>query len=459
MEDTPRQQGRTVIDGDSAVTGGDDLISEAARHSGELGGASVDDRPATYRDVFAVNEYVHLFTANVLSQLGDQLAKVALTFLVFDRTGSPALSAATFAVSFVPWVVGGPLLSAYADRLPRRTVTIACDIIRAVLVATLAIPGMPVGALIGILFVANVFSPPFASARSAMMPDVLEGDSYVVGNGLDNVTGQLCQVLGFALGGPAIQALTAQGALLADSGTFVVSAILLTVGVKHRPAANASAGMGLGSVLHATASGAAFVFSSRRLRAYLLLFWLASAFSFSVEALVAPLSAELHGGPNVGGVLLAVPPLGVAVGGVVVVRMCAPSLRIRLTLPLAVLACGSLIPIASSPPLAVVLVLLALMGFGNSFSLPLNPLFVRAVPTEYRGRAMGVAVSGLNVCQGLAMFLAGLLAERLSPTVVIGLSGLAGTAVVFALATIWPHPTFRAGAASSATGPSGEAAA
>ncbi|HEX5495287.1 MAG TPA: MFS transporter [Mycobacteriales bacterium] len=419
----------------------------------------MDDRPATYRDVFAVNEYVHLFTANALSQLGDQLAKVALTFLVFDRTGSPVLSAAAFAVSFVPWVVGGPLLSAYADRLPRRTVTIVCDVIRAVLVATLAIPGVPVGALIGILFVANIFSPPFSSARAAMMPDVLEGDRYVVGNGLDNVTGQLCQVLGFALGGPAIHALTAPGALLADSGTFVLSALLLAVGVKHRPAVTASVGMGLGSILRASASGAAFVFRSRRLRAYLLLFWLASAFSFSVEGLVAPLSAELNGGPNVGGVLLAVPPMGVALGGVIVVRMCAPSLRIRLTLPLAVLACSALIPIVWSPPLGVVLALLALMGFGNSFALPLNPLFVRAVPTEYRGRAMGVAVSGQNVCLGLAMFLAGLLAERLSPTVVIGLSGLVGTLVVFGLATIWPHPTFRTDAASSATGPSGEAAA
>src|SRR6187551_3167222 len=159
MEDTPRQQGRTVIDGESAVTGANDLTVSAADRSGDVEGASVDDRPATYRDIFAVKEYVHLFTANVLSQLGDQLAKVALTFLVFDRTGSPALSAAAFAVSFVPWVVGGPLLSAYADRIPRRTVTIACDVIRAVLVASLAIPGVPVGALIGILFVANIFSP------------------------------------------------------------------------------------------------------------------------------------------------------------------------------------------------------------------------------------------------------------------------------------------------------------
>jgi Arabinose efflux permease len=421
----------------------------------------VDDRAATYRDVFAVNEYVHLFTANVLSQIGDQLAKVALTFLVFDRTHSPTLAAATFAVSFIPWVVGGPLLSAYADRLPRRTVTVVCDIIRAVLVATLAIPGMPVAALIGILFVANIFSPPFLSARAAMMPEIMEGDRYVVANGLDNITNQLCQVLGFALGGPVILALTPQGALVADSFTYALSAVLLAVGVKFRPAAVQSTGTGLGSVLRESASGAAFVFRNSTLRAYLLLFWLATAFSFSVEGLVAPLAEQLNGGPKVGGLLLAAAPVGVAAGGILIGRMCPPALRIRLTIPLAVLACFSLVPIVWAPPLAVVLALLMLMGFGNSFALPLNPMFVRAVPPEFRGRAMGVAVSGANVTQGLAMFFAGVLAERLAPTTVIAMSGFVGTLVVLGLATIWPHPTFRTRTTSPATGTdaSGEAAA
>jgi predicted MFS family arabinose efflux permease len=413
------------------------------------GGESVDERPATYREVFAVTEYVHLFTANVLSLLGDQLAKVALAFLVFDRTHSAALSAAAYAVSYVPWIVGGPLLSAYADRLPRRTVVIACDVVRAALVAAMAVPGMPVWALIALLFVANVFSPPFLSARSAMMPEVLEGDKYVVANGLDNIVGQIAQVLGFALGGPAVVVLSAPGALLVDAATFAVSGVLLAVGVRHRPAAHVTARMGIGSVVRDSAAGAAFVFRNRTLRAYLLLLWLVSMFAYAPEGLAAPLARELGGGPRTGGLLLASAPLGLALGGFVIGRLCPPALRIRLTLPLAVLSGVALLPVGLAPPLAGVVVLLFVMGFGTSFIIPLNPLFVRAVPAEYRGRAMGVAVAGLNVAMGLGIVLAGALAERLASTTVVSVSGALAVLAALGLSLIWPHPTFRTSPASA----------
>jgi MFS family permease len=79
----------------------------------------------------------------VLSVAGDQLARVALTILVFNVTHSALLAAVTFAVSIVPTFLGGLLLSGLADRFPRRTVMIACDLARAALVAVMAVPGMP----------------------------------------------------------------------------------------------------------------------------------------------------------------------------------------------------------------------------------------------------------------------------------------------------------------------------
>lgn len=421
----------------------------------------MDERPATYRELFAVREYVHLYGAHVLSLLGDQLAKVALAFLVFDRTNSAALSAAAFAVSYIPWVVGGPLLSSYADRLPRRAILIACDAIRAVIVASLAIPGIPVAVLIAMLFVSNVFSPPFTSARSAMMPDVLEGDKYVVGNGLDNVSNQVCQVLGFALGGPVVTLLSAQGALVVDSFTFLASGVLIATGVKHRPAAAATeGGKGLGSAVRDTASGAAYVFRNRTLRGYLLLLWLISSLAYAAEGLTAPLAEQFHGGPKTGGLLLAVGPLGLATGGIVIGRVCAPALRIRLTIPLAVASCLVLVPVMLAPPLAGVLVLLFVMGFCTSFVIPLNPLYVRAVEPAYRGRAMGVAVSGLNVTQGATMLLAGVIAESIKPTMVVGLAGLLGVLVAISLIPMWPHPILRVrSSATAGADPSGEAAA
>lgn len=423
----------------------------------------MDERPATYREVFAVREYVHLFFANVLSILGDQLAKVALSFLVFDRTQSEALAAAAFASSYIPWLIGGPLLSAYADRLPRRYVLISCDLVRAGLVVLMVLPGMPSGVLIGLLFTANIFSPPFISARAALMPEIMAGDKYVVANGLDNITYQVGQIIGFAVGGAMLTVLTAQGALAVDAATFVVSALLIAVGVRHRPAAVQSERRPtMRELLGDTWSGAGYVFGNRTLRTYLLLFWLASMFAYAVEGLVVPLTEQLDGSKADSGLILAAAPLGLTLGSFVVGRLIPPGTRIRMLLPLALFSCAILIPIWLAPPLPVLLALLFTMGFCTSFSVPLNPMFGRAVADEYRGRAFGVAISGLYVTQGLGIFAAGLIAQGgLAPTTVAALSGVIGTLVVLAFVPSWPHPTFGLRTSSTRAGAekSSEAAA
>jgi predicted MFS family arabinose efflux permease len=150
--------------------------------------ASAPAQQATFREVFAVREFRPLFGTFLLSTAGDELARVALTVLVYQRTNSPLLSALTFAIGHLPWLLGGPLLSALADRLPRHRVLISADAIRAVLLAGMAIPGTPLPVLLGLLFLVSLCAPPFESARSALMADVLEGDRYAVATSLTNIT-------------------------------------------------------------------------------------------------------------------------------------------------------------------------------------------------------------------------------------------------------------------------------
>src|SRR5689334_13555078 len=96
-------------------------------------------RRVTFRDVLANREFRALYVAQALSVVGDQLARIAVAWLIFDRSGSPLLTALSLGLSYLPWAVGGPLLGAYADRFPRRDVMVLCDAARAVLVLGLAI--------------------------------------------------------------------------------------------------------------------------------------------------------------------------------------------------------------------------------------------------------------------------------------------------------------------------------
>ena len=109
-------------------------------------------RPS-YRSVFAVSEFRALWFSYVLSAGGDRLALVAMTLLVYARSKSPFLAAITFASGFVPYLLGGLFLSGLADRLPRRTVMVACDAARALLVGAMLVPHLKLGVLIALLYI------------------------------------------------------------------------------------------------------------------------------------------------------------------------------------------------------------------------------------------------------------------------------------------------------------------
>src|SRR4051812_10378884 len=100
-------------------------------------------RPATIRETLANREYAAIFTAQAQSSLGDNVARAAVVALVYRQTNSPILSAAAFAVSYLPWLGVGALLSAWAERHPYRRTMIGCDLIRAaIMVGLAAFPGL-----------------------------------------------------------------------------------------------------------------------------------------------------------------------------------------------------------------------------------------------------------------------------------------------------------------------------
>jgi MFS family permease len=395
-------------------------------------------RQATFREVFAVREFRPLFGTFLLSTAGDELARVALTVLVYQRTSSPLLSAMTFALGHLPWLLGGPLLSALADRLPRHRVLIAADVTRALLLGLMAIPGMPLPILLGLLFVVSLCAPPFESARSALMADVLEGDRYAVATSLTNITLQLAQVVGFLAAGALVAVLSPSAALLIDGATFAVSALWLARGLQRRPAPAAEGGDGPRSLWQDAGDGLRLIGRSPRLIAIMGVLWVATLFAYASEGVAAPLVEELGHGATGVGVLLAANPLGVTIGGLVIARLVAPDRRERLVVPLVVLSLApilvaGLVAVTTEPgtlPFAVVVALLFLSGLGASWLIPLNVSFVQAVPSAYRGRAFGVAVSGLYGVQAIGALAAGLGAEGVSASGVLAVSGGLGLLAV-----------------------------
>jgi len=392
--------------------------------------------PATYGSVFADREFRALFVADVLSMVGDQLARVALAVLVYDRTGSALVTGAVYALSFLPWLVGGPLLSGIADRVPRRRVMIACDLGRAALVGLMAVPAVPLAGLAALLFLVILLEAPFSAARSATLPEIFPDDRYVIASALTIFSIQGSQVAGFLFGGVLVALAGPHGALAVDAGTFLVSAALVAAALRPRPAAAPVAEGETGRWRRDLEAGVRLVFGDRSLRRLALLGWLA-AFTIVPEGLVVPYADALGAGTVAVGVLFAAAPLGTIAGALVYSRMVRPAARLRWMGPLAVLSCAPLVLCAFDPGLVGTWVLWAVAGAGSAYHLAANQAFVSGVPASARGQAMGIVQSGLIAFQGAAVLAAGAVAERVDPHVVVAGAGLLG---VVAALMIGVHP-------------------
>ena len=393
------------------------------------------EQAATFRDVFAVGEFRALWAAQLLSVIGDQLARVALTVLVYDRTRSALLAAVTFVASIVPTFIGGVTLAWLADRYPRRAVMIACDLVRCALVLIMAIPGMTLAGLVTLLFLVTLVGAPFTSARAAIYPDVLTGERYVTGTAVTLTTYQFAQVLGFAAGGAVVGLLGTHLSLIIDAATFAASALIVRARVRPRPAPAAGARrepFRLAGII----AGARLVFARPALRIPMFFGWLA-AFYNAPEGVVTPLARDLHGGAAVVGVILAAEALGETMGAIVIGRFVAPPTRQRVMGPLAVTGCVILALFFLQPDLPGSLLILFASGLASGYQIAANAAFVTAAPREQRSQAFGLAQGGMSLGQGTLMILAGAAADHFSPAWVIGVCGTTGAVVALAIAVGW----------------------
>ncbi|BCJ29582.1 MFS transporter, partial [Actinocatenispora sera] len=379
-----------------------------------------------YGAVFAVREYRPMFVAHVISMLGTMVAEVALSVLVYRSTGSPFLTAATFAVGFVPYALGGTLLASIADRYPTRTVLVWCNLVSAALIATMAVPGLPVVALLGLRFASATVAPIFGAARAASIPEIVPGPAAVLARSLIRVVTQSAQLVGFAVGGLLLVVVSPRFALAGEAAGFVLSALLLRLGTRWRPARGGTGGSMLGDSVR----GLRAVFGAPRIRALLALWWVPPVFAVAPEALAAPYAHGIGRGSVGLGLLMTAVPAG-AVCGELGAGLLSARLRSRLVLPLAT---GSLLPLTVfvvHPGLLVAVLALFAAGLCSAYLVGLDQWFLAAVPEPLAGQAMAVNSGGLMLGQAIGMAAAGAAAEYVAPhrvVVIAALLGLGATA-------------------------------
>ncbi len=376
----------------------------------------------TYRQVFRVAEFTPLFVATSVRTAAATMSGLALSTLVYARTGSALLSALSmFGASFAQVIAAATLLSV-ADRVRPRAAMVTIGVAFALATLVLTIPACPVWLLLTIVLSTGLVSAAGSGVQWGLVNEILPEGGYILGRSMFNMSVGVMQIVGFAAGGTLVALASARGALLIAAALYLASAVLLRAGLTERPARAAGR-----PSIRETWAGNALLWSSPARRDAYLAMWVPNGLIVGCEALFVPYA------PRSAGALFVAAAIGMLAGDTALGRFVPTTWRRRLISPLRLmLAVPYLLFAVHLPtPIAVVAVCVASVGYGAS--LLLQDRLIALTPDDLRGHALGLHTSGMLTMQAVGATTAGLVAEHVSPASAMTILAIASVITTVAL--------------------------
>lgn len=394
---------------------------------------AVDAPRGRLRDALAVSTFRVLAASFTVAMLGTAVSSLAMTVLVYHETGSALLAAMSFSLLFLPYLLAGTTMSAVTDRWPPRRLLVACDLLSAGVLGLMALPVMPVAARLGLLTVVGLVSPLVAGTSSALVADALPPEAYVPGRAIMRMISQGAQVVGAAVGGVLLLALSPSGVLAVEAVGHLATALLVFVGLRHSARARRPGRSGderPGRVVGDSLAGLRQVLALVPLRRALLLVWAAPFFAVAPEALAAPYAVQAGRPAAAVGWWYVALPLGTVLGDLAAVWWLSPATRRRLIHPLALVSLLLYLAVGATGSFAGAWVLLVLSGAATCYGLGLDQRVLDRTPEPLLSRMFTVQSTGLMVLQGIGFTLWGAFGDVWSARWVIGVAGALGSVAV-----------------------------
>lgn len=378
--------------------------------------------------------YRLLFAATLGSGIGTWMATIALTIDVKDRTESTWWVSALFLVTFLPTVVIGLVAGPLVDRLSRKRLLIASDVVRLAVFVALPFADRPAIILVfaAVAGLANSF---FRPAVLAGVPNMIDESELASGTSLLQATDWLAAALGPVAGGAIVSATGAHTVYWINAATFLFSALLIARIAGGYLQSEEGLTRGHWRDLR---DGLSTFRRSRALRVVLIGFGLTMLGSGLVNVSEVFLATRtLHSNAFGYGLLWTATGVGLVAGsvltGVVLERRRVLDVYPFVFLPWALGALGA----GVSPNVWVAAVAMVVSGLGNGLTFPMTVVIVqRYTPDRIRGRAFTLIISVHNALLGCAMAAAGAIVAsagaRWAYVLAAGLTA-SGGAVAYAL--------------------------
>ncbi len=384
-----------------------------------------------YRRLLKNPKFIYLWTGQAISAIGDYFTLLAIPIFVNRLTGSVMLVGLSFIAAALPGLVLGPVAGVFVDRLDRRKVMIATDILRGLLMLSLltiwSASQVWVVYLAG--FLVSCASTFFFPARGAALPLIVtDSPDLLAANGSLRVIQSIGMLAGPALAGFCISRWGEQAAFIADGVSFLVSAFAIYF--IHIPRAAMPAKIPgadrLRGVWKELCEGLAFLFAHRMPMGVLICLTMASLGFSTVNMIWIPYLQRRYGiGASGLGIADAALGVGMLISGLLVGQLAR---RLSKT----VMSAGGLVliglfyaTIILLPAFGWIIAWQFLAGLAlTPMQSALDTILALSVPDLKRGR-VGSAVSAAYNTTGLvSMSLAALFGDAVGLGVVFLVVGL-----------------------------------
>ena len=361
-----------------------------------------------------------LFLAALGSGFGTWLAFVALNLDVWERTHSGTWIAGLLLADFLPAIAIGLLAGPLVDRLSRRRVMIAADLVRFTVFLLLPMAGSATQIVI-LAGVAGFATGFFRPAVYASLPNLVEDSELPRAQGMLQAADALTTVIGPLAGGVLVAATSPDWAYVVNAVTFLWSALLiLQIPGRMLQFARASTEGHLRDI----AAGLRLIVASRALLTVLIAWNVGMIGTAGVNVAEVVLAKVSFGAGDFGyGLILASAGFGLVVGSLTVGAWIEHrELGFVYGAGFVLMAIG-IGAAAASPNVWVAAVCVVVSGVGNGVAVVCNALFVqRGAPDEMRGRVFTVLMSTNYAVLGLGMVVAGPLTDEFGARWVWGAS-------------------------------------
>ena len=381
----------------------------------------MDDRPSRF-GALVERDYRMLFSATLVTSLGDSVANIALAFAVLavgSATDLGIVLAVRQGVSAAVLLFGGVL----SDRLPRNLILVGASLVQGASQATLAAAVLTGRATLGVFVVLAVLyglgDGLVVPAEVGLVPQVISPERLPQANALQGLSRSGVRVVGPALGGLLVVAASPGWALALDSLSFIVAAALLAR--IRLPARVESAHE---RFFHELREGWQEFRSRTWLWSTVLIFGIGNIF-FMFWSVLGPEVAKMRlGGAGAWAIIVSAGGVGAVAGSLV-------ALRYRPRRPL--LACvlwplgyvPQLLVLASGAPTGAVAVASFVAGASLSIHLALwFTVFQREVPERAQSRVSSYDALGSFVLVPLGAAIAGPVAAAVGTSEALWIAGL-----------------------------------